>query len=38
MSAMKEKLMELQEKTYKKLENMRTPRETIFKFAEILQH
>ena len=38
MSAMKEKFMELQEKTYKKLENMGTPRKTIFKFAEMLQH
>lgn len=36
MSAMKEKFMELQEKTYRKLENMGTPRETIFKFSEML--
>lgn len=36
MSAMKEKFMELQEKTYKKLENMGTPKETIFKFSEML--
>ena len=36
MSAMKEKFMELQEKTYKKLENMGAPKETIFKFSEML--